>query len=120
MSTPWSRPSIPTVDVQEAAQRQAEDALLVDVREMDEYLELRAVDSVFVPLSEFSTRFSELPQDRPLLMVCRSGARSGRATQFLLAQGFSDVSNVSGGMIAWKNAALPTRSGPLDVGEGDL
>jgi rhodanese-related sulfurtransferase len=113
---------IPTISVEEAARRQEDKspALLVDVREMDEYLELRAVDSAFIPLSQFGARFEELPRDRPLMLVCHSGNRSGRATAFLLQQGFSDVNNVQGGMMAWKRAKLPMRSGPLEPGEGDL
>lgn len=113
---------IPTISVEEAARRQEadSDALLVDVREMDEYVELRAVGSAFIPLSQFGARFEELPRDQALMLVCHSGNRSGRATAFLLQQGFSDVSNVQGGMMAWKRANLPVRSGPLAPGEGDL
>lgn len=123
MSAAQNQPgAVPAVSVQEADERRhsEREALLVDVREVNEYVELRADDSVLVPVSQFMARFEELPRDRPLLMICRSGARSGRATAFLLQQGFREVSNVEGGMIAWKNAGLPTRSGPLDPGEGDL
>ena len=114
--------AIPTVSVEEAARRQSDDglALLVDVREMDEYLELRADGSTLMALSEFGWRFEELPRDRTLLLLCHSGGRSSRATAFLRQQGFSDVANVEGGMIAWKRAGLPMRSGPLDPGEGEL
>lgn len=113
---------MPALSAEEAQQRQADDppALLIDVREVDEYLEVRAPGSVLLPLSQFAVRFTELPQDRPLMMVCHSGARSGRATAFLLQQGYAEVSNVSGGMMAWKRAGLPMRSGPLEPGEGEL
>jgi rhodanese-related sulfurtransferase len=123
MSAAQNNPGgIPTVNVQEAAQRQNGEtpALLIDVREMNEYLELRAESSTLIALSEFGTRFEELPKDQPLLMICRSGARSGRATAFLLQQGYTDVNNVEGGMLAWKQADLPTRGGELEPGEGDV
>ena len=123
MSAAQDHPSaLPVVSVHEADERRhgESEALLVDVRELNEYVELRVEGTVLMPVSQFAARFEELPRDRPLLMLCRSGARSGRATAFLLQQGFSDVRNVEGGMIAWKNAGLPTRSGPLDPGEGDL
>ncbi len=123
MSTAQNNPAgIPTVSVEYAEQRLLGDppALLVDVREMDEYVTLRAVGSVIMPMSELDARFGELPQDRPLMLICLSGGRSSRATAFLIQQGFSDVSNVEGGMTAWKRAALPMRDGPLDSGEGDL
>jgi len=110
------------VTVQEAAQalQDGEGAKLVDVREMNEFVQLRADDVTLVPLGTLGARFAELPQERTLLMLCRSGARSGQATAFLRQQGFADVRNVQGGMIAWKKAGLSTRSGPLDEGEGSL
>ena len=94
--------------------------LLVDVREPNEILEVRAEGVIVMPLSTFTARYSELPRDRPLLMICRSGARSGQATTFLLSNGWTDVSNVAGGMLAWLQAGLPVRRGPLAEGEGDL
>ena len=111
---------IPTVTAQEAEQRLLDGsaAMLVDVREVVEYAALRVAGSVLLPLSQFGMRFAELPSDRPLMLICRSGARSGRATAFLLSQGYRDVSNVAGGMIAWRAANLPVRSGPLEPGEG--
>jgi len=114
--------SLPSVSVQEAAAALADgsNARLIDVRETDEFVQLRVDGAALVQLGSLGERFTELPQDAPLLMLCRSGGRSGRATAFLLQQGFADVRNVEGGMIAWKNAGLPTRSGQLTDGEGDL
>jgi rhodanese-related sulfurtransferase len=110
------------VSAQQAAQLQAEEAsaLIVDVREPREYESLRAPGAVSVPLAEFVARHADLPRDRQLLLVCRSGSRSLRATMFLMQQGFSNVANVDGGMIAWKNAGLPVLSGPTQPGEGEL
>jgi rhodanese-related sulfurtransferase len=73
-----------------------------------------------LPLSEFEARYLDLPRDRQLLMICRSGGRSLRAAAFLAQQGFARVANVDGGMIAWKAAGLPVRSGPPAPGEGAL
>jgi rhodanese-related sulfurtransferase len=116
---------LPTVDVREAARRlqpgpSTPAAMLVDVREDDEFLELRVPDSVLLPISRFTQGVGELPRDRPLLMLCKSGARSGMATDFLLRSGFPEVHNVSGGILAWHAAGLPTRSGPVEPGEGEL
>lgn len=94
--------------------------LLVDVREANEFAAVRAEGAVLAPLSTFMARHAELPKDRPLLMICQSGARSARATAFLLANGWPDVANVAGGTLAWVAAGLPARRGPLDPGEGDL
>lgn len=83
-------------------------ALLVDVREQSEYDEVHADGAELLPLSELETRYAELPKDRPLLMICRSGARSARAGEYLLANGYDDVTNVAGGTLAWVEADLPT------------
>jgi len=122
------RPQIPAIDVAEAA-RAAEDAaatpgepnapLLVDVRERDEFVRLRAPGAVLYPASSFLLRFEELPRDRPLLVICDSGSRSAAVTSWLLRNGWSDARNVTGGMQAWARAGLAVRTGPLEPGEGD-
>ena len=60
-----------------------------------------------VPLPELEARAGELPRGRPLLLVCRSGARSGKACEKLAALGIGPVANLAGGMIAWNRAGLP-------------
>ena len=118
-------PSVEAVSVEEAARRlDAPDAsstpLLVDVREPAEYAQFRAVGAVLMPLSVFQLRYTQLPAERPLLLICASGQRSLAAGQFLVQQGYTAVANVEGGSIAWVRAGLPTRTGPPDEGEGDL
>jgi len=114
----------PTVTVTEAAASLAAAdqpvPLLVDVREASEFAMMRVVGSVLLPLSTFTQRFQELPRDRPLLMLCAAGGRSGRATDFLLANGYADVANIAGGITGWNAAGLPVRTGPVGSGEGDL
>ncbi len=121
------QPQIPTIDVTEAAGAEAagEDEtapapLLVDVRERNEFVELRAPGAVLYPTSSFLLRFEELPRDRPLHVICRTGSRSAAVTAFLLRNGWTDVHNVAGGMVAWLRAGLDVRRGPLEPGEGDL
>jgi len=110
--------AIPTIDSREAHRRltaaEASDArpLLVDVREQSEFEEVRAEGAVLVPLSQFLARHRELPTDRPLLMICKSGGRSAQAAAFLLANGWPDVSNVVDGTMGWWTAGLPVRQGP--------
>jgi rhodanese-related sulfurtransferase len=95
----------------------AESPLLVDVRELGEFVACRADGCVLLPLSEFLARYRELPTDRPLLLICQSGGRSAQATAFLLAAGWSDVSNVAGGTTSWLASGLPVRSGPPEPEE---
>lgn len=101
---------VPEVDVQEAQRRLEEGALLIDVREADEYRQARIPGSLLLPLSELQTRYEELPQDRPLILQCRSGARSARAAEFLLGRGYRDVTNLAGGILAWTSAELPVET----------
>lgn len=103
---------IPELDVHETKARVAQGSVLVDVREQHEYDDAHIPGSILIPLSKFNTRYSELPKDKPLIMQCRSGARSGKATEFLLQQGYSDVHNMAGGILAWVEADYPVeRSG---------
>ena len=117
------QPPVPTIDVVTAAAA-ADGApgspLLVDVRERDEFVSFRAPGAVLYPTSSFLVRFEELPRDRPLHVVCNSGSRSTAVTAWLLRNGWTDVHNVAGGMLAWLRAGLEVRRGPLEPGEGDL
>jgi rhodanese-related sulfurtransferase len=114
---------IPTVDVTEAERRLREDPagpILLDVREPNEFIEVRAPGAVLVPTSQFMARLGELPTDRPLLVVCAVGGRSAAVTGYLVRAGRTDVVNVAGGMDAWERAGLPVKRGPVGAGEGDL
>jgi rhodanese-related sulfurtransferase len=114
---------IPSVDVAEAERRLREDPaapILLDVREPDEFAEVRAPGAVLVPTSVFMARVGELPADRPLLVVCHVGGRSAAVTGYLIRAGRTDVVNVAGGMDAWVRAGLPTRRGPVEPGEGEF
>lgn len=95
------------VAAETAASRLREgEALLVDVREPEEWHAGRAPEAVHVPLGELGNRLGELPADRDLIIVCRSGARSDRAATALASLGFR-ASNLAGGMRAWHAASLP-------------
>ncbi len=75
--------------------------LLLDVRE-DHELEVSALPNiVHIPLGEIENRFEEIPKDRDIVVICRSGARSGRTTEFLLGQGYPKVRNMVTGMNGW-------------------
>jgi rhodanese-related sulfurtransferase len=114
------------VDVREADRRlraaidRTDGPLVVDVRELGEIVLGRIDGAAIVPLSEFARRHAELPRDRPLLIVCASGYRSGLAAQFLISDGHRDAANVAGGMHAWEAAGLPVKRGALAPDEGAL
>lgn len=89
----------------------AEGALLVDVREPAE-VERVAFDVpgvVAIPLSQLERRFAELPRDRQLVIACEVGARSLKATYFLMYQGYTQVANMEGGLQKWARKGFPVR-----------
>jgi rhodanese-related sulfurtransferase len=123
---PPATPTIPTIDVREADRRRRDAGgsagapLIVDVREPNEFADVRLEGVALVPMSTFATRFEELPRDRPLLLMCAAGSRSAAATAHLLRNGWTDVTNVAGGITEWERAGLPVLRGPVTPGEGDL
>lgn len=115
--------TIPAVDVRTAHERTQDPdrpALLVDVREPNEFQAARAEGAVLMPMSTFASRMDELPKDRPIQVICQSGNRSAAVTAHLLRNGWTDVVNVAGGTTEWAKAGLPTRRGALEPGEGEL
>jgi rhodanese-related sulfurtransferase len=103
--------TVPEVDVHEARRRQQDGVLLLDVREPDEFAEVHAAGARLLPLSDLTARADEVPRDRAVLVICRSGARSARAVEWLNERGAS-ATNVAGGTLAWVEAGLPTAAGP--------
>jgi rhodanese-related sulfurtransferase len=89
-----------------------EGALLVDVRELAEVAQL-AFDVpgvlLLLPLSELEQRFTELPRDRDLVLVCQVGERSLKATYFLMYQGYTRVANMEGGILKWARKGFPIK-----------
>jgi rhodanese-related sulfurtransferase len=83
-----------------------EGAWLLDVRENEEWAAGYAPGARHIPLGELGSRTTEIPQDQPVYVICRSGGRSARAAQALAAAGWETV-NVSGGMQDWAAAGRP-------------
>lgn len=89
-----------------------EDVLLVDVRSKGEYVTGHAPGARLVPLGELAERLDEIPRDPSVavLVMCRTGRRSGAAVEFLRSQGYQNVHNVIGGYRAWRKAGFPYES----------
>ena len=81
-------------------------AVVIDVREPDEWSAGHAPGAFFIPMGQVEARLDEVPREATAVIVCRSGARSNTVTQFLNLQGFKAV-NMAGGMNAWERAGLP-------------
>jgi len=98
-------PGVPAVGV-------PDDAFLLDVREPDEWAAGHAPGARHIPLGELSARSAEIPRDTAVYVICRSGARSARATQALAGAGWQAL-NVADGMQGWNAAGrqMTTDSG---------
>lgn len=85
--------------------RSRDDVVILDVREDWEYAGGHVPDAMWIPLGQLPDRLDEIPQDKTVVAVCRSGNRSGQATQLLRQKGFT-AHNMLGGMISWEQAGL--------------
>lgn len=83
---------------------------ILDVREVSEFNDAlgHIAGAELMPLATVPLKLTELDRAAPTLVVCRSGGRSGRGASLLAAAGFTNVYNLSGGMLAWNAEGLPT------------
>ncbi|SDJ43143.1 Rhodanese-related sulfurtransferase [Actinokineospora alba] len=98
--------NVPSVDVPDLPVELPTDVTLLDVREQDEWDAGHAPDALHIPMGELAGRLDELPADNAVYVICRSGGRSARVTQYLNANGW-DATNVDGGMQAWAHFSRP-------------
>lgn len=105
----------PVTLVERVAGQHAHDIQIIDVREPQEFTDAlgHIRGARLLPLSELSTRVEEIDHDRPVVAVCRSGARSAQATVMLQKAGFKDVANLAGGMLRWRAEAMPVEGGSV-------
>lgn len=119
---PWAMltaaPAVQEIDVDTLESRSAE-TMVVDVREPEEYEQGHVPGAINLPQADLASRLDELPRGSPLILICRSGARSLRATQFLRQVGFEQVTNVQGGTLAWKAVGKPLAFGCLSADKLD-
>ncbi|HWC33750.1 MAG TPA: adenylyltransferase/sulfurtransferase MoeZ [Mycobacteriales bacterium] len=89
-----------------AMRERGDDMYLVDIREPAEYEIVRIDGSVLIPPRELASRLSELPQDKPVVLYCKTGVRSAEGLALLKNAGFSDAKHVQGGITAWQTQVL--------------
>ena len=104
---PSPSPSVPELSVDEArARADAGAAVVLDVREVDEWDAGHVDGALWIPMADVTARQDEIPADVPLVVICRSGARSGKVAAALIQAGY-DAVNVAGGLQAWEAAGHP-------------
>ena len=100
------------ISVEEAYKLYNEGAFVLDVRTPEEWNEYHAPNTTLIPLDELEARVSEVPADKTVVVVCRSGNRSQQGRDILLAAGLKNVTSMAGGLKAWSAAGYPTTTGP--------
>jgi len=90
-----------------------DDAIVLDVREDNEFVEGHILDAMHIPLGALSAKIKNLEKYRqqPIIVSCRSGNRSSHACRILKKNEFEQVFNLKGGVIAWETAGLPLTKG---------
>ena len=100
MSTPTE------ITPQQAAEKIADGAQLIDVRRRDEWDAARLAGATHFPLEILTSKVGDIDKDRPIVFYCHSGSRSAMATEAFAASGY-DAYNLAGGIKAWKASDLP-------------
>jgi rhodanese-related sulfurtransferase len=99
-------PGIPELSPTEFVDRwpdyaRGDDVVLLDVREHDELAVAAVAGALHIPMREVPGRLADLDTQKPLVVMCHSGGRSRRVAEYLLAQGFTTIFNLRGGIDAW-------------------
>lgn len=100
---------IPQMSVKEFKQRRdaGEEIFLLDVREPFEY-QIAQIGGMLIPQNDVPQRLAEIPRDREVVVQCKSGGRSQRIAEFLAQNGYTKVTNLAGGILAWADEIDPT------------
>jgi rhodanese-related sulfurtransferase len=100
-----------TISVADAAVLRDDGAVIIDVREPDEWAAGHIPGAILIPLGELPSRIGDVPPNRPIVVVCRSGNRSAQGRDILIGAGFPAVTSLDGGMNDWAAAGLPIETG---------
>lgn len=96
-----------TIGVSEAYNLYQSGAFVLDVRTVEEWNEFHVPNTTLIPLDQLASRLNELPRDRQIVVVCRSGNRSQQGRDILLAAGFEQVTSMRGGLNEWRASGYP-------------
>lgn len=100
--------SLPSaISVDEAHEKYQAGAFVLDVRTQEEWDEYHAPNTTLIPLDQLVARLNEIPRDREIVVVCRSGNRSQQGRDILLEAGFKQVTSMTGGLNEWRSKGYP-------------
>jgi rhodanese-related sulfurtransferase len=104
---------LPTeVSVAQAAKLRDQGAFILDVREQSEWDQFHIPGATLIPLGDLPNRLNEVPKDKTVVVVCRTGHRSAQGRDILLNAGFTQVTSMTGGVTEWQAQRLETVTGP--------
>jgi rhodanese-related sulfurtransferase len=101
----------PEISVAQASQKRDQGAFILDVREPSEWTQFHIPGATLIPLGDLPKRLNEVPKDRVVVVVCRTGHRSAQGRDILLNAGFSNVTSMTGGVTEWQTQGLPIAAG---------
>jgi rhodanese-related sulfurtransferase len=99
------------ISVTEASQKRDIGAFILDVRELSEWTAFHIPGATLIPLGELPNRLNEVPKDRPVVVVCRTGNRSATGRDILKNAGLTNVTSMAGGVTQWQSQGLPIATG---------
>lgn len=106
-NTPASNALASTISVNEAYNMYQNGAFVLDVRTQEEWDDFHAPNTTLIPLEQLASRLNEVPRDRQVVVVCRSGNRSQEGRDILLNAGFEQVTSMTGGLNEWRASGYP-------------
>lgn len=101
------KPATMTAQALHARLQSEEKPVIVDVREPSEFQDGHIEGAKLAPLGSVEQGVADIAKDREIVLVCRSGRRSGKAQELLAARGYTNLRNMEGGMLAWEKNAYP-------------
>ncbi len=108
-STPAVYPA--EISVAQAAEKRNQGAFILDVREPSEWNQFHIPGATLIPLGDLPNRLNEVPKDREVVVVCRTGHRSAQGRDILLNAGYTKVTSMAGGMTQWQAQGLAIATG---------
>jgi sulfur-carrier protein adenylyltransferase/sulfurtransferase len=89
-----------------------EDLMIIDVREAWELEESKMANAILIPMGEISSELDQIPEDKPVVIICRTGSRSSQVADWLQAMGYDELYNLTGGMNQWVTEIDPSAGKP--------
>jgi len=104
---PAAEKSSNEINISQAYEKYQQDVFFLDVRTQAEWDSYHIPNTTLIPLDQLSARVSEVPQDREIVVVCRTGNRSQQGRNILVQAGYDQATSMSGGVNAWQSAGYP-------------